>query len=123
MPANILDDMCDRMPTELVQQFHHAMVDIYRRAHEEAGYNASRYIQMVADRGGLETAKTLINANRPSDGYTELWQRRRLDLTVEAVVLQNPQWHSLFEPAELERARQRLLEYGYDLSRDPTVRR
>jgi hypothetical protein len=102
------------MPSELELQFHRAMVDIYRRALEEAGYNATRYIQMVGENGGRETAKTLINASTPSDGYTELWKRNRLDLTVEAVVVQDAKWHPLFEPEEIERAKQRLKDYKYD---------
>ena len=102
------------MPTQLEQDFHSAMVSIYKRAKSEADYNATRYIQMVSDHGGLEAAKILINADTPSDGYTELWKRGRLDLTVEAIVIDNPKWHSLFEPVELERARTRLTEYGYN---------
>ena len=39
--------------------------------------------------------------------------RARLDLTVEAVVVENKKWHELFEPEELERARRRLVAYGY----------
>jgi hypothetical protein len=103
------------MPTPLEQEFHQAMVNIYDRAKNEANYVATRYIQMVAEHGGVATAKTLINADRPSDGYTALWERRRLDLTVEALI-QNPKWAPLFIPEEIEKARQRLKEYGYDAS-------
>lgn len=102
------------MPTELEKEFHAAMVDVYRHAKEEAGYPAIRFIQMVSEHGGCKAAKTLINADTPSDGYTELWKRGRLDLTVEALVIDNPQWHPLFEAAELERAKQRLIDYEYE---------
>lgn len=102
------------MPTELEKEFHAAMVDVYRRAKIEADYPAIRFIQMVSEHGGCEAAKTLINADAPSDGYTELWKRGRLDLTVEALVIDNPRWHPLFEVAELERAKQRLIDYEYE---------
>jgi hypothetical protein len=36
-----------------------------------------------------------------SEGYTALWERGRLDLTVEALIHDNPQWHPLFTPEEL----------------------
>jgi hypothetical protein len=36
-----------------------------------------------------------------------------LELTVEVIVVNNPEFHKLFEPDEIERARQRLLENGY----------
>lgn len=101
------------MPTQLELDFHAAMVNIYRRAKKEADYNAARFIQMVTDQGGREAAKTLINADTPSDGYAALWTRGRLDLTVEALVIENPQWHSLFTPEEIERARKRLAQYEY----------
>lgn len=100
------------MPTDLEQEFHRAMVGIYHRAHDEANYNATRYIQMVSEHGGVEAAKILINADAPADGYTELWRRGRLDITVEALV-QDPKWHPLFEPEEIARARERLKEYGF----------
>jgi hypothetical protein len=93
--------------------FEKAMHGIYTRAKAEAGYNATIYLRMLDERGGLGTAKYLINAATVSDGYTALWQLQRLDLTVEALVIDNPQWHSLFEPSEIERARKRLGEYGY----------
>ena len=52
------------MPTELDIEFHRAMVDIYERARNEANYVATRYIQMVAEHGGVESAKILINSTR-----------------------------------------------------------
>lgn len=90
------------------------MVEIYHAAKREAGYNASRFLQMVGNTGGLPTAKLLLASDAPSDGYTELWKRARLDLTVEALVADNPRWQPLFSPAELKRARKRLADYGYN---------
>src|SRR4051794_29632564 len=94
--------------------FDAAMMRIYIRALDEVGYNATRYLQMLHDHRGLETARILINATQPSEGYTALWERGRLDLTVEALVLQST-WRTLFEeePELLDRARNRLNEYGY----------
>jgi hypothetical protein len=91
-----------------------AMMRIYVRARDEAGYNATRYLQMLHDHRGLETARILINAAQPSEGYAALWERGRLDLTVEALILQ-PQWQTLFaqELELLQRARDRLTKYGY----------
>lgn len=97
----------------LLEQFDAAMFDIYRRAKEEAGYNASLFLQMLTARKGLATAKQLINAKKPSDGYTHLYERGHLELTVEAMVTENPRWHVLFTADELVRARKRLIEYGY----------
>ena len=105
------------MPTELELDFHSAMEDIYWRAKQEARYNATVFHRMVAEHGGLETARRLINANDVSDGYRALWERGRLDLTVEAKVLETPRFHSLFTEKELEICRRRLTELGsYQIS-------
>ena len=93
------------------------MFTIYQRAKSEANYNVTIFLNMLSTKGGLATAKYLINAERPSDGYTHLYERGRLDLTVEALVVENAKWHSLFTDAELTRARQRLRAYGYELPR------
>lgn len=95
-------------------QFDQAMFDVYRRAKDEAHYNATIFLQMLTSDGGLRTAKTLINATKPSDGYTALYLRGRLDLTVEALVIENERWHNLFTDDELKKARRRLREYNYD---------
>jgi hypothetical protein len=98
---------------DLESQFDLAMMEIYTRAKSEANYTASIFHRMLCERGGLATAKYLINDRTVSDGYTALWERGRLDLTVEAVVFDNPRWHPLFDADEIERARRRLEDYRY----------
>ena len=99
--------------TPLEQEFHNAMVDIYRRAKTECRYNASRFLQMVSEHGGLGTAKLLLASDEIQYGFTELWLCGRLDLTVEAHVLK-PEFQELFTDQERERARKRLHDHGYE---------
>lgn len=94
-------------------EFDQAMFTIYRRAKDEANYSANIFLGMLSDKGGLSTAKSLINAANPSDGYTALYERGRLDLTVEAEIIENAKWHSLFTQEELSKALKRLLAYNY----------
>jgi hypothetical protein len=101
---------------ELEREFDMAMEDIYRLAKTQAGYNATRFLQMLEEYRGLETARKLLYAPHISDGYTALWERHRLDLTVEALILQD-KWHSLFSDQEREIARKRLKDYGYELKK------
>lgn len=103
----------------LEAQFDQAMFNIYRTAKAEAKYNATIFLKMLTDNGGVRTAKTLINSPQPSDGYTTLHLRGRLDLTVEAVVVGNERWHPLFLDEELDRARARLRAYEYKPSGRP----
>ena len=62
---------------------------------------------MVNEIGGVATARRLISSRTPSDGFTTLWQRGRLDLTVEQVGL-DPAYEDLFTASERELARSRL---------------
>jgi hypothetical protein len=101
------------MAQDLRAQFDEAMFTIYRRAKSEAKYNATIFLGMLHTRRGLDTAKYLINSDKPSDGYTHLYERGRLDLTVEALVVEEERWHSLFTPEELAKALKRLEQYGY----------
>jgi hypothetical protein len=98
------------------QEFHAAMFGIYQRAKADVGYNATRFLQMLDENGGLETAQILLHASGVSEGYTALWERGRLDLTVEALVI-DPEWRELFTPEELHVARKRLTDYEYDFDR------
>jgi hypothetical protein len=93
--------------------FHRRMVLVYERARDEAGYVATRFLQMVSERGGLEAAKALLNSPAVSDGFTALWERGRLDLTVEKLVLE-PEFRDLFNEEERLIARDRLKQYGYE---------
>jgi hypothetical protein len=101
------------MTSNLEERFDAAMMDIYRRAKSEAKYNATRYFQMLAEHRGLETARLLLHAVTVSEEYTALWERGRLDLTVEALIHDHPEYHSLFTNEERQIARRRLEEYKY----------
>jgi hypothetical protein len=102
--------------TDIHTQFTGAMLDIYRRALRETGYRATRFLQMVTETSGYEVAMQLVHAPRESEGYTELHQRGRLDLSVEAVVL-NPKWAELFTDEDRAAARKRLVAYEFDFKK------
>lgn len=101
------------MAQDIKQQFTLRMFEIYRQAKEQAGYSASIFYGMISKNGGLATAKTFINAAKPSDGYTTLYERGFLNITVEAVVVEESRWQPLFTDEEIHRARKRLKDYGY----------
>lgn len=96
---------------DVEKAFASAMRDVYVvKAKQEAGYNATYFVGMLADLGPRETARRLVLSEKPSEGFTALWERGRLDLTVEAVVLQD-RFRSLFADEELEAAERRLSAY------------
>ena len=91
----------------LKKNFGKEMEQIYFRALDEEKYRATRFLHMVHEKGGWETAKYLLAQPTISDGFAELWQRGRLDLTVEALVILDP-WKQLFTDQEQAVARKRL---------------
>jgi hypothetical protein len=100
--------------TQVLQaQFGNEMHRIYQRALSEAGYKATRFLHMLHEHGGLQTAKILIHTQTVSEGYTALWERGRLDLTVEALIHDHPQWYPLFTQDERMICERRLTEYQY----------
>ena len=99
---------------DLIKGFHRAMIDIYTTAKRECGYNASRFLQMINEKGGLATAKQLISKPGGTDGFTILWEHHRLDLSVEATVLK-PEFRALFTDEEQKLCRDRLEQFGYSV--------
>jgi len=97
---------------EAERRFHQAMIVIYQTAKRDLGYNATRFLQMLSGQGGLVTARQLLWSDTPSDGFTTLWERHRLDLTVEDHILR-AEFATLFTDADREQALTRLQEYGW----------
>ena len=87
------------------------MLQIYADA-EAIGYEASGFRGLMASHGPLRAAKMLINMDEPSDGFTELWLLKRLDISVEARALK-PDFRDLFSNSELKICRQRLADYAW----------
>ena len=92
------------------------MFAIYREA-KGIGYTPSIFHRMLHEKGAIQTARQLINARQPSDGYTRLWELERMDLSVEAVVHDNAEWHGLFTENELRLCKRRLSDHGYFATR------
>jgi hypothetical protein len=59
------------------RQFHADMVRGAERLKREVGYNASRFIQMVGELGGVGAAQQLLQGPDSSDGFTTLWEHGR----------------------------------------------
>lgn len=99
-------------PVRLRAEFEKAVRDIAIRAKREANYNATYFIGMISNYGGLGTAHRLLATPDVSSGFTALYERGRLDLTIEALVVK-PEFASLFTDGEIEIARNRLIQLGY----------
>ena len=96
----------------LEAEFHRAMLNIYDAA-AKLGYRPTRFVQMVHEHGGVAAAKRLLSGPVAQSGLTTLWELERLDISMEALVVQE-RWQPLFSDAERQAARDRLSAYGYD---------
>ena len=89
---------------DLERQFKLELEDKMRRAKKECQYNPTRFNQMLAKYGAVETAKRLISHAKStrtvSDGFTTLYLCGRLDLTVEHSVCKE-KYRPLFSPDEI----------------------
>jgi hypothetical protein len=113
----------NRAVSPLELRFHDAMLDIFKLAGEATrrqaadgstirGYWASYFLRGVRNHGGPNYAHQLLRAEGTSDGFQRLTDERRLDLTVEALVLR-PEFSALFTEEERAVAASRLARGGY----------
>ena len=89
---------------KLALQFENELKDKIIKKKKECKYNPTRFNQMLAQYGGVETAKRLIAngiaTGTTSDGYTTLYLCERLDLTMEHSVCK-PEYQDLFTTKEI----------------------
>lgn len=98
--------------SELEARFHEEMIErVYRAAGRECGYWAGRFLQSVRRHGGVAAARTFLGRKAVSRGFEVLRERGRLDLSMEALVL-DPRYRALFSEAELAEAERRLATTG-----------
>lgn len=88
--------------------------NIYIRAKKECNYNASRFLQMISsNENPVSIVRKLTLINVPSEGFSKLWELKRLDLTVEALIYDNQNYHKFFSESELDFIKEKLTNYGY----------
>lgn len=76
----------------------------------------NEFLKMLGSIGGYKTAVSLLTKPKVSDGFTRLYMERRLDLTVEAVILES-RWARFFDEQLISAAEGRLSEVGYRVMR------
>lgn len=90
---------------KLELQFTNELKEKMFRAAKECKYRPNRFNQMLAQYGGVKTAKRLIAAGMatgtPSEGFSTLYLSGRLDLTMEHSVCK-PEYRTLFTEEEIQ---------------------
>lgn len=98
--------------TDIEVQFTKDLINAYKIAKKECNYTASRFLQLVEEKGCVGAVKQLIHKQGESYGFTILWENHRLDLSVEAYVLK-PEYKTLFTEEERKICKERLLKYNF----------
>mgnify|MGYP000268176987 CR=1 FL=1 len=112
-----------RSVTTLERRFHEAMIEVYHRAGEATrqrrpdgtyrrGYWATYFLRAVRHHGGTAYARQLLRKPGTTAGFQRLKEEGRLDITMEALVLQR-EFAPLFTDNDRRVAVERLRAAGY----------
>jgi hypothetical protein len=104
------------MLDKTVKQFNDSMNDIYHQA-KKLGYPANYLQRLIQNKGGWEAAKQLINVDKQHSGLSKLWELKRLDLSVEALVLK-PEYVTLFTDEERKVCKERLIQLNHKFEQE-----
>jgi len=81
-------------------------------AYQAVKYKPNDFLKMLGSIGGYRTAVSLLSKGALSEGFKRLWSEGRLDLSVEAVIVES-QWAKFFDQQLLSLAEDRLIKAGY----------
>jgi hypothetical protein len=98
--------------TALEQEFDDACMDSVRQC-QKLKYDPKLFVRMRSELGAVEACRRLINAPQWPEGFSRLWEMKRLDLSIEAFVHDNPKFSPLFDTPTLENCEKRLIEAEY----------
>ena len=95
---------------DLASRFEHDMLADSREYTRITGTNPSRYLQMIASLGPVDTARALGANPAFHEGFTRAWEAGCLDLTVEYLMVYGRSgiYNPLFSEDELRVARRKL---------------
>lgn len=79
---------------------------------EDMGIPMKRTLEAIETIGALKTAKRVLSRGRSSDGFTALAEQKRLDLSLEALVLL-PAFGPLFTDEEANFCLDHLMQAGF----------
>lgn len=109
--------MSQTVEQRLLEEYRHGTARLKR----EIGYNPIYFNWMLSELGPIEASRRLVRATAASDGFTTLWEHKKLDMSVEAIVLL-PWYAEILEDEDRRQARTRLEAYGFDVDQFLTMR-
>ena len=94
----------------LENRFESDLINKMNIAKKQCKYNPTRFLQTLHEMGGVATARA---TGKQTDGFTRLFLEGRLDLTMEASVVEE-QYRQLFTDDEIAYCRDSLQNAGYN---------
>ena len=101
------------MPTE--NDLLNSIEEILETAKLELGLSPKGIRILLRHNQPAEVVKILLNTEQPSDGFITLREKKRLDLSIEYIILQDS-LRGLLDDHYLEKAKKRLSDYGFNLT-------
>ena len=101
----------------LKREFKNDMWESYFKTIRETPYRPNYFREILEERGGIGTAKYLLSTEQPANGLTTLWELERLDLSMEALIVENKKYEVLFTDTELKIAKRRLESLDYNIDK------
>jgi len=76
------------------------------------GYKPKAFMSMIFESDTVTAVKKLLNNKNISEGFIKLWEKGRLDLSMENIVY-SENWGDLFTKEEINISEKRLKEYKF----------
>ncbi|MCC6442592.1 MAG: hypothetical protein IT210_03930 [Armatimonadetes bacterium] len=101
----------------LENQFSQEAMEVCRLLSRQYHYTPTRYLELARQYGSVTAVKMLLRTGEDGiqEGLIRLWELGRLDLSLEAMVLQE-KYALLFADAERQIARGRLSRLNYSVA-------
>ena len=104
--------MTEANTEQLKKLFHQEIIDLYKKIIKSVKYKPTRLMDYINKYGGYEAAVKYISTESNVQDFAVLWEKERLDLSVEALIT-NEKFRSLFSEDILSFCDRKLKEYSY----------
>ena len=104
--------MTESNTEQLKKLFHQEIIDLYKKIIKSVKYKPTRLMDYINKYGGYEAAVKYISTESNVQDFAVLWEKERLDLSVEALIT-NEKFRSLFSEDILSFCDRKLKEYSY----------
>ena len=104
--------MTETNTEQLKKLFHQEIIDLYKQIIKSVKYKPTRLMDYINRYGGYEAAVKYISTESNVQDFAILWEKERLDLSVEALITKE-QYRILFSEDILSFCDRKLKEYSY----------